>query len=78
MQTRGTPFRFGDSVLNDIGHTFMNVARSGVGLLTQVRGDASNQVVAGASAPNYANLAVYGTLAALALLIVVKPNGRKA
>ncbi len=58
------------------GGLFMDTVRSGVGLFTKARGDSSNQVVAGAAPVNYANLAVYGTLAALGLLIVVK-GGKK-
>lgn len=62
----------GDAWYEKIGGTVMDAARSGIGLLTKVRGDTGNQVVAGASPINYANMAVYGTLAALAVLVVVK------
>lgn len=62
----------GGSILDDIGHGAMKLARSGVGLFTKLRGDRSDVVVEGAAPINYANLAVYGTLAALAVLVVVK------
>lgn len=58
--------------LTDFSKSAMNVARSGVGLFTKLRGDKSDVVVESAAPVNYANMAVYGTLAALALLIVVK------
>lgn len=71
MQLNHKPL-LGSAWYEKVGSTVMDVARSGVGLLTKVRGDTSNQVVTGAAPVNYANLAVYGTLAALAVLIVVK------
>ncbi len=77
MQIVKAPYTFGSTIFEKAGGAFMDVARSGVGLLTKIRGDAPNQVVAGAPTVNYANLAVYGTLAALALLIVVKPSRAK-
>jgi len=58
--------------LTDVSKSVMNVARSGVGLFTKIRGDKSDVVVEGAAPVNYANMAVYGTLAALAVLIVAK------
>ncbi len=67
----------GDFSLHAIGSSIMDAARSGVGLFKDIRGDAGNTVVEGAAPVNYANLAVYGTLAALALLIVVKAPTRR-
>jgi hypothetical protein len=72
MQMQSAPFTFGSSIWEKIGGTVMNVARGGVGLFTKARGDQDNQLVQGAAPVNYANLAVYGTLAALALVIVTK------
>lgn len=77
MQIVKAPYTFGSTIFEKIGGAFMDVSRSGVGLFTKLRGDSSNQVVTGAPTVNYANLAVYGTLAALALLIVVKPARAK-
>lgn len=56
----------------DLSHGVMNVARSGIGLFTKIRGDKADMVVEGAAPVNYTNMAVYGTLAALAVLIVMK------
>lgn len=70
MQTR-SPVLMG-GWLTDFTHGAMNVARSGVGLFTKLRGDTGDTVVEGAAPVNYTNMAVYGTLAALAILIVVK------
>lgn len=78
MQTHRAPFRFGDAWYEKAGSAFMNVARSGVGLFKDIRGDSENQVVTGPPSTNYANLAVYGTLAALALLVVVQKPKRAA
>ncbi len=62
----------GDAWYEKASGMVMGVVRSGVGLFTKARGDSDNMVVQGAPATNYANLTVYGTLAALALLLVVK------
>lgn len=72
MQVQRGTYTFGDNFLEKIGGGVMDAFRSGVGVFTKLRGDTGNQVVEGAAQTNYANLAVYGTLAALALLVVVK------
>lgn len=62
------------------GHVVAEEGRTVTGMVTGfisgVRGDTPTQTVEGAAPINYANLAVYGTLAAIALLIVVKPKRR--
>ncbi len=73
MQLHKAPF-LGSSIWDKIGGATMGVVRSGVGLFTQARGDSANQVVEGPAQTNYANLAVYGTLAAIAMVLVVKPT----
>jgi hypothetical protein len=62
----------GGGILSDIGHGLMNVARSGTSLFKKIRGDKDDVIVEGPAPVNYANLAAYGTLAAIALLVVVK------
>lgn len=62
----------GGGFLSDLGHGLMKIARSGTDLFTKIRGDKDDVVVEGPAPVNYANLAVYGTLAAIALLVVVK------
>lgn len=58
--------------LTDLGHSIGSGSRSALGIIKGIRGDSPGQVVEGASSINYANAAVYGTLAAVALLIVMK------
>jgi len=70
MQSRA--ILMGDNIFERWGHEAMNVARSGVGLFKSIRGDTGDTVVEGAAPVNYTNMAVYGTLAVLAILIVVK------
>lgn len=77
MQLQRGPYAFGDTFLEKIGGGVMDAFRSGVGVFTKLRGDTGNQVVEGAAETNYANLAVYGTLAALALLVVVQRPRRR-
>lgn len=72
MQLNKQPVLMG-GWLTDISKSAMKAARSGVGLFSKLRGDKSDITVEGAAPVNYANLAVYGTLAAVALLVVVKP-----
>lgn len=71
MQLNKKPVLMG-GWLTDMSKGVMNVARSGVGLFTKLRGDKSDVVVQGPAPINYANLAVYGTLAALAVMVVAK------
>lgn len=67
---------YGDSdfSLTNIGHMIGKTLRSGVGIIKGIRGDSPDQVVEGDASINYANMAVYGTLAAVAILILVKPS----
>jgi hypothetical protein len=76
MQTRA-PVLMGGGVLTDIGHGFMKMSRSGIGLFKNLRGDTGDTVVEGSAPVNYTNMAVYGTLAALAILIVAKSTGKR-
>jgi hypothetical protein len=66
----------GSNILEKIGGGFMDVGRGAVGLFKAARGDTADTVVAGSAPVNYANLTVYGTLAALAILLVVKSPKR--
>jgi hypothetical protein len=72
MQLNRAP-ELGSGALTDFGHMIGKTLRSGVGILKGIRGDSGNAVVEGAATTNYANMAVYGTLAAIALFILVKP-----
>jgi len=61
-----------------IGSGIMDVARSGVGLFTKLRGDKVDRVVEGPAPMDPAALITYGTLGALALLLVMqKPSSRR-
>lgn len=77
MQLHRSP-ELGSGLLTDIGHYGGKMLRSSLGILKGVRGDTPNEVVEGAPSTNYANLAVYGTLAAIALFLVVKPSRKGA
>jgi len=72
MQIRQAPHLLGEAWYEKAGGIAMGVVRSGVGLFTKSRGDRADTLVQGAAPVNYANLAVYGTLATLALALVVK------
>ncbi len=76
MQAPSNIYAFGDAWYEKAGSIFMDVARSGVGLFNKARGDSANMVVPGGTPINYANMAVYGSLAALALIIAIKPSGK--
>ena len=70
MQLNRAP-QLGSGLLTDIGHYAGQMARSGLGIIKGLRGDTPDAVVEGAASINYANAAVYGTLAAVALFIVL-------
>ena len=68
----------GDTIFEKIGGGIMDAGRGAIGLFKSARGDTGDTVIEGAAGTNYANLTVYGTLAALALLLVLqKPKGSR-
>ena len=71
MQLVQTPV-LGATIFEKIGGGIMDVGRGAVGLFKSARGDTDPVVVEGAAPVNYANLTVYGTLAALAVLLVIQ------
>ena len=63
-----------DSFLTDAGHYLAEGARSTIGILKLARGDTATQVVEDPSLRpmNFANMAVYGVLGAIAVIMLVK------
>lgn len=74
MNINGPVTLLGDSsYLTDVGHYLAEGARTSINILKKVRGDTDNQVVEDPSLRpiNYANMAVYGVLGAIAIMMVV-------
>lgn len=76
MQIRTVTPVLGRTLVESIGHSVANTIRSGAGIFKTIRGDSRDVTVEGAAPTNYANLAVYGTLAALAFVVVLKKGTR--
>lgn len=61
-----------NTFMRSTGNIVMDTSHGIIKLAKEVRGDSADVVVEGSKPISYSNLAVYGTLAAIALLMVVK------